>query len=63
MSFERSYSIESHERIKLILIFADKKPTFEMVGHISLKQRDTVQHTHTHIHTHTHTHISLLSYY
>jgi len=24
MSFERSYSIESHERIKLILIFADK---------------------------------------
>jgi|SRR6218665_1636774 len=24
MSFERSYSIESHERIKLILIFGDK---------------------------------------
>jgi len=24
MSFERSYSIESHERIKQILIFADK---------------------------------------
>ena len=24
MSFERSYSIESHERIKLILVFADK---------------------------------------
>jgi len=24
MSFEKSYSIESHERIKLILIFADK---------------------------------------
>ena len=34
MSFERSYSIESHERIKLILIFGDKKPTFDMVGHI-----------------------------
>ena len=24
MSFERSYSIESHERMKLILIFGDK---------------------------------------
>src|SRR6218665_506345 len=24
MSFERSYSIESHERIKLILVFGDK---------------------------------------
>jgi len=24
MSFERSYSIESHERIKLILIFGNK---------------------------------------
>src|SRR6218665_632550 len=24
MSFERSYSIESHQRIKLILIFGDK---------------------------------------
>jgi len=33
MSFERSCSIESHERIKLILIFADKNPTFDVVGH------------------------------
>jgi len=24
MSFERSYSVESHERMKQILIFADK---------------------------------------
>jgi len=34
MSFERSYSIESHERIKLILIFGYKTPTFAVVSHI-----------------------------
>ena len=34
MSFERSYSIESHERIKLILDFWRENPTFDMVGHI-----------------------------
>jgi len=33
MSFERSYSIGSHERIKQILIW-QSKPTFAVVGHI-----------------------------
>jgi len=36
MSFERSYSIESHERIKLIL-------TFAVVAHISHVDKSPVE--------------------
>src|SRR6218665_3221957 len=43
MSFERSYSIESHERIKLILVFGDKSllltwwVTYKVISTTALK--------------------------